>query len=309
MSTITKLNYLSDTKDEIKVVLNSKFNVGITDNDTFRSYVDKIKGIYNNWPKVTGEGTEITLTPTRKGRMSIGLKGNTSQVSTSIDGGDEYDSPSRDYPQPIHVVTGNNTISIGSNNHSINLGNDEYYNINDFADEIFKNIPTNSHYDNSLVEGAWYKYSNNKKKILDGTENWNYTSGVFLLSDIVDYKLSTTNICLCSHYKTQNCVTATSQINDKCATFRSEASTKRFYIKDSSFSNLGDFKTFLSDNNITLIYRLDTPTITQITDETLISQLDTIENAMSTTGTTTITQTNADLSFIISASALKKGGN
>jgi len=83
MSTITKLNYLADTKDEIKDALNSKFNAGITDNDTFRSYVDKIKGIYNNWPKVTNEGTEITLTPTRKGRMQLDLKGNTSQDSTT----------------------------------------------------------------------------------------------------------------------------------------------------------------------------------------------------------------------------------
>ena len=80
MSTITKLNYLADTKDELKDKLN-EHGANITDNDTFRSYVDKIKGIYNNWPKVTGESTEITLTPTRKGKMQLDLKGNTSQAS------------------------------------------------------------------------------------------------------------------------------------------------------------------------------------------------------------------------------------
>ena len=39
--------------------------------------------IYNDLPKVTGEGTEVTLTPTRKGRLAITPKGNSTQESTN----------------------------------------------------------------------------------------------------------------------------------------------------------------------------------------------------------------------------------
>ena len=39
--------------------------------------------IYNDMPKVTGEGTEVTLTPTRKGRLALIPKGNSTQESTN----------------------------------------------------------------------------------------------------------------------------------------------------------------------------------------------------------------------------------
>ena len=59
----------------------------------------------------------------------------------------------------------------------------------------------------------------------------------------------------------------------------------------------------------TIYYVLTTATSTQITDTTLISQLNTLESAMSYDTQTNISQTNDDLPFIISASALMKGGN
>lgn len=81
MPTLNKLEYLDETKHQIKNALNTKFNSGITDNDTFRSYVTKINNIYTNWPKVTGEGTNITLSNTKKGKMEITPKGNTEQTT------------------------------------------------------------------------------------------------------------------------------------------------------------------------------------------------------------------------------------
>lgn len=75
-----KLDYLTDTKSILKQKIN---NLGgsLTDQSTFRSYGDYLDELYNEMPKVTGEGTEITLTPTRKGRMQLDLKGNTSQAT------------------------------------------------------------------------------------------------------------------------------------------------------------------------------------------------------------------------------------
>lgn len=78
-----KIAYLNETKELIKESLNTNFNSQIEDTDTFRSYISKISDLYINWPKVEGEGTNLTLNNTRKGKMSNVLEGNTSQNSTT----------------------------------------------------------------------------------------------------------------------------------------------------------------------------------------------------------------------------------
>ena len=94
MPTLNKLEYLDETKQQIKGALNTNFNSQITDSDTFRSYVSKISNIYTNWPKVTGEETELTLNNTKKGKMVLDLKGNTLQASEPTpDTPDEPDTP------------------------------------------------------------------------------------------------------------------------------------------------------------------------------------------------------------------------
>ena len=61
--------------------------------------------------------------------------------------------------------------------------------------------------------------------------------------------------------------------------------------------------------NQTLYYALSTPTDTEIIDTTLINQLNALKSVISYDTQTNISQTNDDLPFIISASALMKGGN
>lgn len=62
----------------------------------------------------------------------------------------------------------------------------------------------------------------------------------------------------------------------------------------------------LSNTPIILEVVLNTPTNTEITDSTLLSQLEAIYNAKSKNGTTNINQENNDLAFILTASALEK---
>ena len=52
-------------------------------NKNLQNLSTKIDTLYNEFPQVTGEGTEITLTPTRKAKMKMILKGNTNQNSTT----------------------------------------------------------------------------------------------------------------------------------------------------------------------------------------------------------------------------------
>ena len=48
MATIDKLNYLNETKQEIKDALND-LGAEITNDTTFRSYVDKINDLYDEY--------------------------------------------------------------------------------------------------------------------------------------------------------------------------------------------------------------------------------------------------------------------
>lgn len=118
MATIDKLEYINNTKNLIKNALNIKFNSQIGDEDTFRSYAQKINDIYENWPKVSEKNTNFTLNSTKEGKMKIELKGNISQEGT----------PTPKAPQDIHVVSGDNEIIVKGNGK--NLFNKDFHIIN-----------------------------------------------------------------------------------------------------------------------------------------------------------------------------------
>lgn len=80
--------------------------------------LDKYKTIYNVLPKLENEtiSSEVELDGTGEAYIKMKLYGKVSQESTSISGGDEYDSPSPDHPQPIRYVTGDNNVKIENKN-------------------------------------------------------------------------------------------------------------------------------------------------------------------------------------------------
>ena len=71
-------------------------------------------------------------------------------------------------------------------------------------------------------------------------------------------------------------------------------------------NDLAGFKTWLGTNKPIAYYVLATPTYTEITDSTLISQLEAIKNMTSYDGTTNISQENNDLGFILDIKAIKE---
>lgn len=104
-TTAEKIEYLNETKELIKQSLND-LGADIEDSNSFRSYVQKINTLYEDWPKITEEGTFLSLNSTQKGKMKIELKGNTLQ-----DG-----EPSPDSPVDVNVVSGSNVIKTSSKN-------------------------------------------------------------------------------------------------------------------------------------------------------------------------------------------------
>lgn len=138
-------------------------------------------------------------------------------------------------------------------------------------DFFFKNTQDNPYYDSTLIENAWYERHEIAKSILDGTEDWSYSSGVFYTPDITDYVISN-NIPLCNYYKGVNNVTGASNMNsnpNNTIAFInvSGATTPRLYIKDTRFATTTELKTWLSTHNLEVIYQSVTPTDLPCTSE------------------------------------------
>ena len=75
-------------------------------------------------------------------------------------------------------------------------------------------------------------------------------------------------------------------------------------IMSNNFSDLATFKNWLSNGNVMVYYALRTPTTTEITDSTLISQLNAL--AKSYASQTNISQENNDLASLLNATALEE---
>jgi len=160
--------------------------------------------------------------------------------------------------------------------------------------------------------GNWYKYNAVGKLVLNGSETsndiggWRKSTTTDMDRFILD--LATRNVYV-EQYQNSLCnyfTTITSVNQYAIGNWRNNVTYQLvFNFAEYGTTTLDQFKTWLSTHNIVLYQPLITPTITQITDTTLISQLNALYNAMSYSGETNILQTNADNPFIISASALK----
>ena len=161
----------------------------------------------------------------------------------------------------------------------------------------------------------WYLHKEVGKKVFDGTEvggqmvdnnqriMFSSQNVPALLNVYINEADSIANLTpsLCDHFQasSQNGLTPS---NTKFA-FSKWGETTYIYFS-AIFNNAGDFKTWLSTHNIIVYYALKEPTITEITYQPLIDQLNELEKATSKKNQTNINQVNNDLPFVIKANAL-----
>ena len=197
--------------------------------------------------------------------------------------------------------------------------------IGNYQDKLFKAIVGDVVYDSlsssqkeGLNSGSWYKYGIDKI-VLNGTENWQGASSVVSGTSRFYYDDN--------KYMNNNVGSAVNVVSDKfkaiswqqiyaddtttknaISTWASNTYEGRLIIRiDNTFANsLTTFKSWLASNNVTVYYVPATPTFTEITDTTLIEQLENWRNSKSYNGQTNITQTNDDKAFVISYTTLKE---
>lgn len=186
---------------------------------------------------------------------------------------------------PTNVVA---TLYITPITKQLSLGDIELAKIGNYRDYIYKN------------SGKWYKHSAINKITLNGTENWvanntrrglnisGYSSGVYPM--------------LCTHFFSINSWTTHGTTPYSCIFYRDNT----WNNARMSF-NIGDIENWsnwLATNLPKAYYPLETPTDTEITDTSLINQLEDIYNIQSVNGTT-IVEINGNLPMIMKCRALK----
>jgi hypothetical protein len=181
----------------------------------------------------------------------------------------------------------------------INLGSMELCKIGDYQDYIYKE------------NDKWYKYGAIGKAVLDGTEaGWTRgdttDSYSYFYTNGLDSLIGTSYNALCNVFNVlpSSMNASTSVSTDTISIGGTSWAKTRIKILTSRLSenSVNGFKTWLSTHNTEVYYVLATPTYTEITDSTLISQLEAIK--LSYNEQTNISQTNTDKPFILDVVAL-----
>lgn len=205
--------------------------------------------------QITGiEGAPLTLTE---------LKGNATQNGT----------PTPDAPVAVQTVSGEQTITIsdGTNTqeYTIDLGPLELAKIGNYQDRIYKQ------------DGKWYIEKQVGKVVLDGSESWyraTSSGGYFQLGDSfgsLPFDTNPATNALCDHFICRPRWHVASSTDYNLSINMSGSLTA---IRYDAITDLADFKSWLASNPTTVYYALATPTTTEITDSTLLSQLNFIAN-------------------------------
>lgn len=160
-------------------------------------------------------------------------------------------------------------------------------------------------YQDTIVKdnGKWYLHKEIGKVVLNGSENWldrqegltNYLSLKLAFSGVITYSGVCNNFVYNSSY---NLSQEYFLINGYWQEIVISILKSRLNTVDTT-----GFKTWLSTHNTIIYYVLATPTNTEITDTTLLSQLNALEGANSYDNQTNVSQVNNDLPFIIAATA------
>ena len=159
----------------------------------------------------------------------------------------------------------------------------------------------------------WYLYKEIGKNFLDGSVSWTenqeqtYVKQYLMSGSDLDSNIASgTYYIMSDHFKFKYGNPTASTNEDYMWVYQKRVVLD---IRKTIVADRNALKTWMGDNKPIFYYRLETPTNTEITNATLISQLNAIKQAMSYSGQTNITQDNSDKPFMIDATALKKGSD
>lgn len=157
---------------------------------------------------------------------------------------------------------------------------------------------------------GWYVKKEIGKIILNGSESWTFAGSI---TNNISYQLILTNdnpytatdifySALCNYYSysQESLYRITDVSKNGLFTCLRSGNNFLFRMVNKDITTVENWETWLSTHNTIVYYPLATPTYTEITDSTLISQLNAL--ARSYTSQTNISQVNNDLPFELDVS-------
>ena len=157
--------------------------------------------------------------------------------------------------------------------------------------------------------GKWYLHKDIRKYTFTGNEPFRISGNAFQTSTIFPSGVATRTSDDFAYMDTYKYAYYSSSVTSNIKNYEfSWSGGKLMTIKNDNYENIDDFIASLKDD--ILYFPLNSPTNTEITDSTLISQLENIYNwALSYKDQTNISQVNNDLPFVITASAVRDMSN
>lgn len=149
----------------------------------------------------------------------------------------------------------------------------------------------------------WYKKEQIGKVVLNGSETWTKDSNRYWTGGITDMLQQSGRINLYLNYFHYEATGITAGVGFGYASFGGQTGII-FCYPDTSITTAEQMKTWLSTHNTEVYYPLQTANDIEITDETLIEQLNNLEKLMSYNGTTNISSSGS-LPIVLGVSALK----
>ena len=174
----------------------------------------------------------------------------------------------------------------------ISLGNIELCKIGDYQDYFYKN------------NNKWYKREIIGSVRLDGSEKWFLAERTGTNNGVIYINYSTIGRSDFSNKGAySNYAKFTTSFSTKVGQFDTHYSQWRFYAPTNTIT-VNEWKTMLNTTNLELKYIKSESSDIEITDTTLISQLEALKTAMSYAEQTNISQINDDIPFILKVTAL-----
>ena len=252
--------------------------------------ITQVRGVLNNGPsdKINNAIVSGTFTvPSDKwSYISIEVLANTTFTNEMLEG------------LQIMLCIGTATIDdyepYISQTYSIDLGSIELCKIGDYQDYIYKE------------NGNWYLYKAIGKVVLDGTESGWYSQtqtgfyryGIDVADINNDSSLADLVLIISNFFKG---ITFNGRGSSGYETIYAVSNNQQhqFFVNTQQYSTIAEFKTWLNTNNLIVYYVLATPTTTQITDTTLLSQLEALAGATTYLGQTNIITSGSTLNPLL----------
>ncbi len=260
-----------DTTDYIAISPSTTYYLPQTSTRRLKYYNANKVALTNDWDIASGATGQAITTPSGAYYVRFSFDNRTTDINTF-----QFELGSTPTTYAPYSKT----------DYPIDLGSIELCKLGTYQDYIYKDGDT------------WKVHKAMSKVLIDGTVGTisSPSTNRFNLDDcITDYKKqANSSFALCDQYISIGQTDDNDQFNTNASSYEccinfgsATASVIRF--KNTKIATSDDFADALEDHPLTMYYALATATDTEITDATLISQLNTIASASLETGTNTLT--------------------